>query len=221
MPKNKYKDEMPKKAYDPDKYVRDYQIDNPSGKGRKSTLTPEIHEAVIAGVKKGNYITTVVDALGIPRGTYLNWRYKGKSTPIHDDQGNIIGEEYPDDIYGNFVRDLMQAVAHSEMEAVTALESHFEKDWRAAAEFLSRKFPERWNPKAVVEMTGADGGPIQVEDKRESLYAQLDRIIDTTKEIEQGAEVLEAEVLDEDSDTDPEPANGPQQLSMGLDLDED
>lgn len=146
------------------------------GGGRSSTLTPAIHEAVIEGIKNGNYISTVMQSVGVPLQNFYHWKRQGSPKKIFDDEGNEVGEEYPDNFYGDFMRDYDEALSYAEIRAVKALQSHFDKDWRAAAEFLARKFPERWNPKSVVEHQGKDGGPIMTEDRREVLYAKLDMI---------------------------------------------
>ena len=172
------------------RFTKNLEVRNlsPDGGGRASTLTPEVHEAVIEGVRNGNYITTVMRAVGLPEENFYHWRRQGIPQPIYDDDGNEIGHDYPDNFYGDFMRDFDEALAYSEIRAVKALQSHFDKDWRAAAEYLSRKFPERWNPKTVVEHQGKDGGPIQTQDRREVLYAQLDMIAEDSE-----AEVVEIE----------------------------
>lgn len=179
----------------------------PVGKG--TFLTPEVHEAIVRGVRKGNYLTTVCKTVGLSYNTVNGWITKGKPEEIYNDEGEIIGTEYPNTIYGEFTRDLHAANAKAEVGAVEALTSHFADDWRAAAEFLSRKFPERWNPKIAVEHTGKDGGPIEIEEKRNNLFSRLDvlhieRNQDEAQELESG--VVDAEIVSE-----------PEQLALPLD----
>lgn len=164
--------------------------------GRSSTLTPAVHEAIIEGIRNGNYISTVMNAVGVPKENFYHWKRQGSPQPVFDDEGNQIGEEYPDNFYGHFMRDYDEALAYSEIRAVKSLQSHFDKDWRAAAEYLSRKFPERWNPKTVVEHQGKDGGPIMTEDRREVLFAKLDMISEDSSVEVVGVEGNEPEQLD-------------------------
>lgn len=141
-------------------------------------------------------------ALGIPKDTYYNWRREGKARDIIDPEtGEVIGHDYPDNFYGDFMRDLDAAHADAEIVAVEALTGHFDDDWRAAAEFLSRKFPERWNPKVAVELTGKDGGPLELNQKKEDLFARLDvlhidRGEEEKKELDTG--VVDAEVVSDE-----------------------
>lgn len=185
-----------------------------TGSGSGTYLTEEVHKKFVQSLRAGNYISTICKHLGISRYTYYGWREKGKPSDIYDDDGTVIGTEYPDTIYGEFMRDVDHAIASSEINAVGALTSHFEDDWRAAAEFLSRKFPERWNPKVAVELTGKDGGPVQVEDKRQALYHQLDILHieqngesanaeevgpgTNAKELGAGSEPVDAEIISDD-----------------------
>lgn len=163
----------------------------PPNGGKGSKLTPEVHEAIVEALAQGNYITTVMDALGIHNKRFYYWMDKGAPEPIiNEETQEVEGYEYPDDFYGDFARDVHAAQAKSEIEAVKALKSHFSTDWRAAEAFLSRKFPERWNPKHIIEHQGKDGGPIEVSEKREALFAQLD-VIDVESadlELEPGEE---------------------------------
>ena len=161
--------------------------------GKYSKLTPQVHEAFVKSLRKGNYITTTCRALGIGHRTFYSWMEKGAPQPVYDDEGNVIGEEYPDNFYGEFVRDVHAADAEAETSAVDALTSHFDADWRAAADFLQRRFPDRWNPKFVVEHQGKDGGPIQVEEKKKELYAQLDVIDVESEELEDSSAAGELE----------------------------
>lgn len=157
----------------------------PPNAGRGTYLTPEVHEAIVEGLAQGNYISTVMGALGIHKSRFNAWLEKGQPEPVIDEESQeIVGYEYPDNFYGEFARDVAAATARAEVEAVKALKSHFHADWRAAEAFLSRKFPERWNPKHIIEHQGKDGGPIEVSEKREALFAQLDVIDVESDELE-------------------------------------
>ena len=180
--------------------------------GRKSRLTEEVHEAIIEGIKSGNYIATVMKSVGIPYQNYWLWKRLGSPEPVYDEQGNQIGEEFPDNFYGDFVRDLQEAEAIAEIRAVKSLQNHFDKDWRAAEAYLSRKHPERWNPKTVVEMSGKDGGPIEVSSSKDSLYERLDQIGNSEVSVID-IQGQETQALDSGS----EPEQEPEQMALDLD----
>jgi hypothetical protein len=66
-------------------------------------------------------------------------------------------------------------------------------DWRGIAELLSRRYPDRWRRSQGVEVSGPDGGPIEV------VPLDLDRLSLATKrallaELESG-ETIDAEVV--------------------------
>jgi hypothetical protein len=53
-------------------------------------------------------------------------------------------------------------------------------DWRAAKEYLARRFGERWGDKQRVEMTGKDGGPVEQritgDTEREKVTSMIDEL---------------------------------------------
>lgn len=166
---------------------------NPPAAGRGTLLTPEMHDAFVEGMARGNYVSTVCDSLGIARDTYYTWRRKGKPVKHFDTETGEEYEVYPDSPYGRLVQALKQAEAKAEMTAVDAIRNHFDSDWRAPAEFLSRRHGERWNPKQQIEMSGKVNHVIEVTEQRQALYAKLDLLSIERDEPEE----IEAEILEE------------------------
>lgn len=68
-------------------------------------------------------------------------------------------------------------------------------NFQSAATFLARRFPERWSPKHLLEISGRDGGPIVTREER------VDRLADWLEGILDGTppEELEAAVIDVES----------------------
>lgn len=187
----------------------------PNGLGYKAgsgtKLTPKLQDALIKHLKNGNYISTACAAVGISPNTYQGWKRKGRPQEIYDDDGNLVDAIYPDTIYGRFVQAINQAEAEAEIHAVESLKDAFSDDWRAAEAFLSRKFPQRWNPKVQMEVTGKDGGAIEVQQKRQALFEQLDTIHIANLGPEAiGPGVQDAEIVSDE----------PEQLSLLGELDE-
>lgn len=52
-----------------------------------------------------------------------------------------------------------------------------EGDWRAVEAFLSKRFPERWKSNNSLELTGADGGPLQVQAQVQNV-SEVARVVD-------------------------------------------
>lgn len=68
-------------------------------------------------------------------------------------------------------------------------------NFQSAATFLARRFPQRWSPTHVLEISGRDGGPIVTREERVDRLADwLEGILDGTP-----SEELEAAVIDVES----------------------
>lgn len=175
----------------PRPYKVGYQ--KPPAAGRGTYLTEEMHNAIIKGLEAGNYVTTICDSLGISRNTYYSWMRKGEPVKKFDENG-VEYEEYPDTPYGRLRQAVRQAEAKAEMTAVEAIRNHFDSDWRAPAEFLSRRHPEKWNPKVQVEMSGKVQHEVTVSEQRLALYNRLDLL---SIEREDDPEAIEAEIVED------------------------
>lgn len=144
--------------------------------GRRSKLTPETHEAIVKAVRAGASYEAAAGAAGIDESTLYRWLREAE------------GEEAPQD-KRQFHHDLMRARAEVEVRVVAAsvmkgalggyeLERTTEfrpdgtkvekvkyapADPRAGLDFLARRDPARWGRRNPVELSGPDGGPIQVQ----------------------------------------------------------
>lgn len=95
--------------------------------GRKTSLTPEVHEAFVKAIAEGLNYTQACAVIGISHTTCRKWRVKGKSG------GGI---------YGSFVADIKRAEAEAIRQHLAAVTSARDKSWQAAAWWLERKYPE-------------------------------------------------------------------------------
>ncbi len=93
-------------------------------------LTPELITALCELVGRGSYQTDACRFLGIPYSTFQHWM----------SQGRVQTEGKYHELYTR----IDQAQAASAIYAVESWRSHFQHDWRAAATYLSRRFPEQW-----------------------------------------------------------------------------
>ena len=66
--------------------------------------------------------------------------------------------------YADFADDVRQAEAKAAIRLVGQILEAGDKDWRALAWWLERRFPEEWGRKSRTIQTGVDGGPIAVQD---------------------------------------------------------
>lgn len=77
-----------------------------------------------------------------------------------------------------FLQAVKQAQAEAEVKAVELITLAGQKTFKALAWRLERKFPERWGRRSRHEITGADGGPVEMRtwlDLYKELVQEADR----------------------------------------------
>ena len=128
--------------------------------GRPTKCTPELTEKICEYLASGCYVCTACDLCGIDQSTYHRWRERGEN-----------GEEP----YCEFVKAIKDAEARAEARAVALVQKAMVDDWKAAMTWMERKFPDRWSRGERREITGAGGGPVEVNDvsAREQLAGLL------------------------------------------------
>jgi len=92
---------------------------------------------------------------------------------------NRAEEEYKngeETIYTAFLDDFENIIAVMEYRCLARVEAG-RAGWQGAAWKLERRFPDRWRQRTGIELTGANGGPVQTESGTEALArlkAELD-----------------------------------------------
>lgn len=107
--------------------------------GRPTSLTPEVHDAIIDSIRKGNYRSTAAAAAGVHRNRMAEWEGRGEA-----------GEEP----YAEFACALQKAEAEAESSllaeirgaqpSVTGEGGHGADLWQAKAWMMERRWPKRW-----------------------------------------------------------------------------
>lgn len=150
--------------------------------GAPTKFTPEIAENIIQSIRMGNYVDVAALCAGIQRDRLKEWLYKGAN-------GHRT--------YKQFTQDIQQAIAESEQRDLTLIDmAAMQGFWQAAAWKLERKFPNRWGKVQKIEMTGAEGGPIETTTKMDlgklnlDQLRQLREIVSTALETTQSNELV-------------------------------
>jgi hypothetical protein len=118
--------------------------------GRPDLLDSEKADALIKHLSVGNNIETACELAGIGSTTYFRWMQTG-------------AQEDAPERYKEFRERATRARAEAEARNVVIVQQAARNDWRAAAWYLERSKPDRWRRRDGLELTGANGGPIQSE----------------------------------------------------------
>lgn len=128
---------------------------------RPTDCTPELTAALCAELKLGMSIRAACQHVGIDDSTYRKWMMRG------DD-----GEEP----FVTFRTAATQAKSDGVRALVVTVRKAATSDWRAAAWILERREPDDWSKRT--EISGPDGGPVQVQSLAAEIAAQLATVSD-------------------------------------------
>ena len=145
--------------------------------GRPTKLTPETHRRIVEAIGAGRTKTAAAAAAGITEATLHGWIKKGRSAP----QGSALFD---------FFEDVQDALAVSEISLFEKIWEATDRDWRAAAWLLARRF-RHWQekPRPSAEMTEE---LLRLQIEREQLRIDLVASIDRERELEGLPEEREA-----------------------------
>jgi hypothetical protein len=73
--------------------------------------------------------------------------------------------EHPTGRYGKFVQKLEAARNRSKIRFVNFLANN--PDWKARWKLMKNYWPEEFNERIITQLSGPDGGPIEMETKRD------------------------------------------------------
>lgn len=141
-----------------------------------SKFTAASRRRVLDALRAGNYSTVAARYAGIHPRTLRRWLRRGreeKSGPFRD-----------------FHEDARRALAFAEVRAVAVLRRQMQSNWRAALEYLSRRYPSRWGKrdpsqwKAALKATRSSDLSRAYDD---SQLARIGRILADAGAFEDGA----------------------------------
>lgn len=116
---------------------------------QRSKFTQARRDAIVAAIQAGHPIPSAAGMAGLAKATVYDWLNKG--------------EKEPGGQYGAFAQAVAEAQSQAADFAIGSITRAMPDDWRAAMEFLSRRFPDEWAKRERHEVTGAKGEPIKVE----------------------------------------------------------
>ncbi len=119
-------------------------------KGQKNSCTPEAMAVIIGALKMGATYKLACDAAGIAQSTLFDWISQGEADP----------ENSP---YREIPKLVKQASAFRAGKALARIDRAGEHDWRAEEFILKYRYNEHFQLHKAVEITGRDGGPVQLD----------------------------------------------------------
>ena len=155
----------------------------------------------------GNYATVVADYAGVSYATLRNWLLRGEELSHVEDRE--LNEE--EQMFCDFFAEVKKAKAISEMKSVEVIRSASQTQWQAAAWYLERTASDRWGRVQRTEITGADGGAIEInaDALNRKLEALLDKNLIEADVVTPALEAMTKEVVvqalsqvEDDTDTD-------------------
>jgi transposase len=141
---------------------------------RPTDLTPELAEQVASLVRAGNKPMRAAMARGIPRSTFYYWMARGRAAAGRRKDGLAVEET--DQPHLDFLDAVERAESESQVIAVSHLMKAMPSTPTAVLAWLERRFPQEWSRTERHELTGAEGGPVQVADYRARLAERSERI---------------------------------------------
>lgn len=162
----------------------------PTALGRPSKISKAIADELGALLRRGLTQTDACDAASLPRSTFYAWLAKAKD----------IREELPDPIPAarikkltveelrllDFLDVVTGARARAKGDALTAIRGAMFDDWRAAAWFLERSFPEEYGRRDHIAIDSDEVVQIRVVWPEELHASEV--VIDTVEISPNGGE---------------------------------
>lgn len=161
---------------------------------------PDEHERRLGrlktALKSGAFLGSAAAYAGVRPETLSRWLEEGRRLAAIEEvvSGDPDDPREPSPAEWELIwlaREVDQAEAEAEQRLVEYVEKAAEGEWRAAMALLERRWKDRWAKRS--EVTGADGGALQVDDVAERRQ-QVERALEqVARRLEAGEKAAEAE----------------------------
>lgn len=175
---------------------------------RKSKLNLYRTGQIVRLIRRGVPIKTACLSAGISYNTYNKWMRAGADgtgsaehrrfyeavTRAQEDCERELSEQWFNRAVRGSEKRTTTTVVYSDGSTETS--ESVEKtdgDWRAIAEFLRRRFPDRWSKRESIEVSGPGGGPIELQpvpvdrlslETRRRILSELEAVAESDDELE-------------------------------------
>jgi transposase-like protein len=114
------------------------------GKGRPTKLVQPVVRELLAALEDGLFYEQACSIAGVNYTTVRAW--------IRQAEADIKAGDAT--VYVTFLYFMEVTLARVERSAAKEWQAQFKDDWRAARDFLERRFPDRWAPKNELNVKG-------------------------------------------------------------------
>lgn len=171
-------------------------------------LSPDRLQGIIDSIRQGAPVEVAARSNGIHEGTFYQWMREGRNKngkPLLQsfyhavqrarvDCERAMAEKWRNTVVEGMEKRTTTTILDEDGEEIgkKVVVEEVGADWRGIAEFLLRRYPERWKRSEGVEHSGPNGEPIQTSP------IPLDRLSIETKrriiaELEAGGDTVELE----------------------------
>lgn len=144
-------------------------------RGRKTKRTPEVLEKIRAALEGGNTRRATCHHAGISEDTFADWMRKYSDFSDLVEMAEASCEFAMVDIVRRAAQErevvVTKRIEYPDGGVLVETKTHTEIDAKIALEWLARRRREDWSPTQKHELSGPDGGAIQMQ-----FADQLDRI---------------------------------------------
>lgn len=151
----------------------------PRPKGRPTKATDETFKKIVDAVQAGVWIEQAAHLASIHPSTLYDWVAQGeRAREVEEITGKAMTEQ--ERRLAEFSDTLKKARAEAEARNVALIQKAAQNGtWQAAAWYLERSAPQRWGRKDRMELTGADGGAVDISVSVADLEAKVISLLST------------------------------------------
>jgi len=146
-------------------------------RGRKTLLNADRLNAITTMLRAGAYIDDSCKSVGISTTSFFNWIARGK---VQRERQAAGLQTQPDEIpFLEFLEAIEIADAEGIIGHVMNIDNAAKNGaWQASAWILERKQPKKWGRSDRTEISGPEGGAIQINVSTEELERKVNRILE-------------------------------------------
>jgi hypothetical protein len=138
--------------------------------GLPTKFTTRNKDSIIQALKLGAHMDTAARYGGVSYQTFRKWLTRGELLS-EDDYDELEPDEKE---FVDFYYRVVDAEAQAEMAALTKWRSFMDKDYKAARDFMARRWPARWGSKVEITISTKDDEILELLDELEKDELEMD-----------------------------------------------